>query len=135
MLPTHTTNITGFSDLVTRIELPAGIKYCLFHDARLKKGASLVGAHSCRHRTDSAVLDCAPHINKCSTIGPSASAGTNVSAPIMMITPISSATKSGAGSAKCPPLEGYSSFSPRHRRAQESARPTKSGRPASRCHR
>src|SRR5689334_757967 len=47
-----------------------------------------------------------PNITRCSTIGPSASAGKNVSAPMMMTTPISIATNKGVWVGNVPRLTG-----------------------------
>ena len=53
-------------------------------------------------------LYCAYLIIKCSTIGPSASAGTNVSTPTMITTPISMAINSGVWVGSVPGPAGTS---------------------------
>ena len=82
-------------DLVAGIQLTARIDHRLPDDRRFKQGASGMIFCETRHGHSSRGARNAPLINRCSTIGPRASAGTNVRAPTMMTTPIRSTTKSG----------------------------------------
>ena len=123
MLPMNTTNMTGLRNWTRGSQLPERIADRAHHDR--------AGHHrlsSSRHG-----FQPAPVIWRCSTMGPSASAGRNVSAPTISTTPTSMTTNNGHASAECPRSPRSRASLPGCRRWRAPGSSASSGTTTSRC--